>query len=172
MFILAWIRKAYRILSSDASPSAIAFAVAFGLTAGFVPLNCGAGLLLVLAVLIFRVQLSTAIAFWVVGGLIRLAGAVSLFDSIGEALHDPGSGFWNWFLDLPGVELLDLRIPAVLGGLVAGVVLGAILFVPVRLLVISYRRWVHEKVSENKFFRWLTNFFVVKLLRFIFIGVR
>jgi hypothetical protein len=55
---------------------------------------------------------------------------------------------------------------------VTGVVAGAILFVPVRLLIISYRCFVHEKVSKNKFFRWLTNFWLVKALRFVFVGAR
>jgi len=172
MFLLVWTRKFYKILSSDASPEAIAFAVLFGLTAGFVPLSSGIGLVLVLLVVIFRVQVSTAIASCIVGVLIRAAGAVALFDSMGRALHNPESGFLNWLLDIPGVEWLDLRIPAVVGGLVAGVVLGGILFVPVRLVVIAYRRWAHEKVSKNKFFRWLTNFWVVKALRFLFVGVR
>ena len=48
--------------------------------------------------------------------------------------------------------------------------LGIALFFPVRWAVIGYRRFVHEKVSQNKFFKWLTNFFVIKILRFIFVG--
>lgn len=173
MIVLAWIRKLYKILSADASPEAIAFAVAFGLTLGFVPLSSGIGLLLLLSVAVLRVQVSTAIAFWAVGRLLRaLPFVVAFFDSIGDWLLFPESAFWVWFLNLPIAPWLGFDCPAVLGGAVGGVLLGAALFVPVRLLIISYRRWLHDRVSGNRFFRWLTSFWLVKGLRFIFLGVR
>jgi hypothetical protein len=48
---------------------------------------------------------------------------------------------------------------AILGGALTGVLLGAALWYPVRAFVIGYRRFAHEKLSQNKFFRWFTNFF-------------
>ena len=64
MFVLAWIRRLYKVLSADASPSAIAFAAAFGLAAGFVPCSSGYTQLLVLLVVVFRVQISTEFFRW------------------------------------------------------------------------------------------------------------
>jgi uncharacterized protein (TIGR03546 family) len=174
MFVLAWIRKIYKVLSADSSPSAIAFAVAFGLTAGFLPLRSGFALLMILSVLVFRVQVSTALLAWGLGRLIAAAGGVAFFDRLGEGLLYAASleGFWTWALNLPVVAWFGFDCPAILGGAVTGVILGAGLFVPVRLLVIAYRRWAHEKLSQNRFFRWLTSFWLVKVLRFIFIGAR
>jgi uncharacterized protein (TIGR03546 family) len=173
MFILIYIRKIYKALSADASPSAIAFAVLFGLTLGFVPIfKSGLGLLLLCSLLVFRVQVSTALLALGLGKLIALAGAARYFVPVGwnlieaESLH----GFWKWFLNLPVVPWLDLQTYAVLGGAVLGAGLGIILFFPVRQLVVAYRHFLHDRVSKNKFFKWLTNFWFIKVLRFIFIG--
>jgi hypothetical protein len=54
--------------------------------------------------------------------------------------------------------------------LFAGTSLAVLAFWPVRQTVVSYRRWVHEKVSQNRFFQVVTNFWFIKGLRFIFIG--
>jgi hypothetical protein len=59
---------------------------------------------------------------------------------------------------------------AMLGGAVVGVLLGAALFLPVRGFVTGYRRFAHDKLSQNKFFKWLTNFWVVKGVRWILVG--
>jgi uncharacterized protein (TIGR03546 family) len=173
MLILTWIRKIYKVLSADASPAAIAFGAAFGLTLGCVPVSSGAFIALLALLLVFRVQLSTAILFWVIGRAVTFAGGAALFDGIGESLLYAGSltAFWDWFLDeVPGLAWSGFDCPAVLGGFVFGAAAGAALFVPLRLVVISYRRWVHDKVSKNRFFRWLTNFWVVKLCKWLFAG--
>jgi uncharacterized protein (TIGR03546 family) len=174
MFVLTLTRKLYKVLSSDSSPSAIAFAVAFGVLAGSVPLTSGLTLCMLLAVLVLRVQISSALLAW---GLMRLLSKwilAPLYYSLGKALLDAEllHGFWTWLLNLPVVAWFGFHQYAVLGGAVAGLVLGIALFYPLRMGVISYRRWLHEKVSSNRFFRWLTNFWIVKLLRFVFVGVR
>lgn len=173
MLILTWIRKLYKILSADSSPEAIGFAAAFGLVAGFLPLTAGMTLILLLSILLFRVQVSTAIAFWGIGSLFRLALA-PLFYRIGFALleSDGARGFWTWFLNLPVIAWLDLEVYAVLGGLVAGVVAGPGVFLLMRQVVIAYRRWLHEPLAKNRFFRWLTSFWLTKALRFVFVGGR
>jgi len=174
MFLLTLVRKLYKILSSDASPSAIAFAVAFGVLAGCVPVLSGLSLFMFGLIVIFRVQISSALVAW---GLMRLLSKLflgGLFGRIGFSLLEGDSlrGFWTWFLNLPVVAWFGLRYYPILGGAVVGLLLGAALFVPIRLGVISYRRWLHEKVSSNKFFRWLTSFWFVKLLKFIFVGAK
>ena len=70
------------------------------------------------------------------------------------------------------VALLNLEVYAVLGGAVFGCLLGAILFVPLRLLVIGYREYAQDKLQKSKFFRWLMRLWLVKLLRFVFLGVK
>ncbi len=172
MFVLIWIRRAYKALSADASPSAIAFGAAFGLTAGCVPMTSGMFWLLLVLLLVLRVQISAGLLFWFIGRAITVVGGVALFDQIGHALlySDGLRSFWTWLLNAPGAAWLGLEVPAILGGVVFGLVVGAVQFVPLRLTVIAYRRWAHEKLSKNRFFRWLTGFWFVKVLRFIFIG--
>jgi uncharacterized protein (TIGR03546 family) len=172
MLLLVWIRKIYKALSSDASPSAIAFGFLFGFTLGFVPLKMGLSIFLLSLLLIFRVQLSCALMAMGIGKLISLAGASAIFVPVGHKLLETESlkPFWTWFLNLPVVAWLDLQRYAVLGGALLGFGLGLVLFFPIRQAVVAYRRYVHEKVSQNKFFKWLTSFWLIKGLKFIFIG--
>jgi len=172
MFILIWIRKVYKVLSADSSPQAIAFAFLFGLTLGFIPLWSGLAILLMGSVLIFRVQISTALGAMAIGKLLSLAGISVLFEPLGQMVLEPEPlhGFWTFFLNLPVIAYLDLQRHAVTGGALLGIVLGLALFYPICKLIAGYRKALHEKVSKNKFFRWLTNFWLVKGLRFIFIG--
>jgi uncharacterized protein (TIGR03546 family) len=174
MFFLTLTRKLYKVLSSDSSPTAIAVAVAFGVLAGCVPVTSGLFVFLMLLTLIFRVQIAAAMLAW---GLTRLLSKVLLarfFESAGEALLDPEAlhGFWTWARNLPVVAWFGIDRYAILGGAVVGLALGLALIVPLRLTVISYRRWLHERVSSNRFFRWLTNFWLTKLLKFVFVGGR
>jgi len=172
MFFLTFIRKLYKVLSSDVSPSAVAFAVAFGVVAGCVPVKSGLALFLLLLIVVLRVNTATALFAWVLTRLVVVAAFAGSFESVGETLLESESlkGFWTWLLNLPVVAWFGLERYAILGGAVVGALIGAILFFPVRLLVKAYRRYAHEKVSENKFFRWLTKFWVVRLLRFVFVG--
>lgn len=172
MLVLGWIRRLYKVLSADASPEAVAFAAALGLAAGFLPFASGMTLVVLLVILVFRVQISTAIGFWGIGALIRAAGGAALFESVGESILETEAlrGFWTWFLNLRVVAWLDLDIYAISGGAAAGFVLGIAVFFPVRYLVIAYRRWAHERLSKNRFFRWLTSFWVTKLVGWVFVG--
>ena len=172
MIILTWIRSLYKVLGADASPLSIAFAMGFGITLGCIPLTSGLGLFLIACVLVFRVQISAALLALGISGLLAMAGQRTLYVPVGEALLDAGSlhNFWTTFLNLPVVAWLDLDRYAVTGGAVVGIVIGAVLFYPITRLVTGYRRFLHEKVSGNSFFRWLTNFFLVKALRFVFVG--
>lgn len=174
MFLLSFIRGLYKALSADASPAAIAFGVAFGVTAGCVPITSRLGLFLICLILIVRVQVSAALFAWSLARLFSLAGVASLFNPVGASLlrSDSLAPFWTWALNLPIVAWLQLEHDAIFGGLVIGGVLGAALFMPIRLLVVCYRRWMADKLSESKFFQWLVNFWVLKALRFVFVGAR
>ena len=174
MFLLAWIRKLYKVLSADTAPAAVAFAVAFGITLACVPLSSGLGILLLASILILRVQVSAALLALACAKVLVVAGLGRLFVPVGAALLEGEAlrGFWTTFLNLPLVAWLDLDHVAITGGAVVGFLVGGILFWPIMNLVIAYRRFLHDKLSENKFFKWMTSFFVVKALRFVFVGPR
>ena len=174
MLILAWIRRIYKVLSADASPSAIAFGVFFGLILAMIPLWSGLALLLLASLLVLRVQVSSALLAMAVGKLIALCGLAFLFDPVGEVILLSKIGavrsFWTWALNLPVVAWLDLDRVAVTGGAAVGFILGLALVWPVQKLVIGYRAFLHNRLAGNKFFRWLTSFWLVKGLRWIFLG--
>ncbi len=172
MILLAWIRSLYRVLSADASPSAVALGIAFGMLLGCVPITSGLGLVLVAAILVFRVQLSSALLAMGLAKLAIAVGAGVAFVPAGALLLENESlrPKWTTVLNLPVVAWLDLDVLGVMGGAAIGLAAGLALFMPVRQLVASYRRCVHEKVSQNRFFQTLTNFWFIKALRFIFLG--
>jgi len=172
MLVLTWIRKIYKTLSADASPSAIAFGAAFGLTAGCVPLSSGAFLVLVAILLVLRVQISAGLLFFVLGRVATLGCGEAVFYPLGDALlyAEPLMGFWTWLLNAPGFAWSGFAYPAVLGGFVFGASVGAALFLPLCYLVIAYRRWAHDRLQKNRFFRWITGFWLTKILKWVLVG--
>ncbi len=172
MFVLSFIRGLYRAFGVDASPTAIALGIAFGCVAGSVPLTSRAGILFVLLIAVVRVQARAAILAWGLMRLASLAGFSALFNAVGHSvLYAEGlRGFWVWFLNLPVVAWLELEREAILGGILLGGAVGALLFVPIRYSVIAYRRWAEDRLKQSKFFKWLVNFWVIRILRFVFVG--
>jgi uncharacterized protein (TIGR03546 family) len=172
MILLAWIRRMYRILSADASPAAIAFGVAFGLVLGCIPLWSGIGFLFALVALVFRVQLSSAMMSMAIAKLLIAAGGGMAFVPLGQTVLEADAlrPTWTTVLNWPIVAWLDLDRLGVTGGLCIGLACAVLAFWPVRQLVVSYRRWVHDKVSQNRFFQTITNFWFIKGLRFILVG--
>ncbi len=172
MLILTWIRKIYKILSAEASPEAIAFGILFGLVLGFVPFTSGLAILLIASILVIRVQISSALAAFAIAKILSPIGLAHLSSSMGSTLLEADGlrGFWTWACNFPVLAWLDLNWPQVVGGACLGLVLGGVLFWPICKLIVGYREFVQEKASENRFFRWLTSFWLTKLLRFILLG--
>jgi uncharacterized protein (TIGR03546 family) len=172
MIFLAWTRRLYKVLSADASPAAIAFGISIGLALGCVPLWSGVGAILLLSMLIFRVQISSAMLSAALAKLLIALGFGTVFLPVGEMVleTEPLRPFWTTVLNLPVVAWLDLDSIAVTGGLLVGLLAAILVFWPVRQSIVSYRRWVHTKLAQSRFFQTITNFWFIKALRFIFIG--
>ena len=172
MILLAWIRRLYKVLSADSSPGAIAFGISMGLVLGCVPLMSGVGLVLLLALLIFRVQLSSAMMAAAIAKLLIALGFGTVFVPVGAIVLETESlrPLWTTVLNLPVVAWLDLDCLGITGGVLIGLVAATLFYWPVRQAVVSYRRWVHAKVAQNRFFQTITNFWFIKGLRYIFIG--
>ena len=173
MFFLTFLRKLYKTLSRDSSPEAIAIAFAFGWMAGCVPISCGLTVLFAFALLLFRVQISTALFAWALSRLAGVAGMALLYESVGEWVLEPEAvrPFWTWvFNEVPLAAWTGLDHHAIAGGVTLGLVVGLASIWPVRALVKAYRVWAHDRLSDNRFFRWLVNFWVVKALKFVLVG--
>lgn len=174
MLLLAWTRSIYRTLSADASPAAVAFGIALGVVLGCVPLLSGLGLVFIAAVLVFRVQLSAMLLALGLAKALLATGLGLLFVPVGETVLETQwlRPFWTHALNLPVVAWLDLDRCAVTGGAVVGIAMGVVVFWPVRKLVVAYRDFLHAPLSHNRFFTTVTNFWFIKILRFIFIGTK
>ena len=132
----------------------------------------GLGLVLIAATLLFRVQLTSALmAMGIIKGLVAL-GLGAAFVPVGETLleNDALRPLCATVLNLPVVAWMDLDSLGITGGALVGLAIGLVAFWPVRQTVASYRRFLHDRVTRNRFFQTVTNFWFIKGLRFIFIG--
>jgi uncharacterized protein (TIGR03546 family) len=172
MWVLKIVRKLFRGLSGAESPTQIALGFALGITLGLVPFTSGIGLLLFLCILCFRVSFPFAVVGWAVAGALRVAVLGSVLVGVGHWVLEvlPLQGLWSVLLNLPGIALLGLTRYAVMGGMVIGVLAGAALFVPIRFLVLRYRKVVVERLSQSKAFKYLTNLWLIRVLRWTLIG--
>ena len=172
MFILSIIRKLFKGLSGAESPNQIAIGFGLGLTLGLVPLGSGLGILLLITILVARVSFPFAMVAWGLGAALRAAVLAGVLADLGFWIlwKLPLEGFWTFVLTLPGIALLGLNHHSVMGGAVAGVLLAAVLFCPLRYLVKRYRDVVVARLSNSKFFKFLMRLWLVRALRWIFIG--
>ena len=146
MLILIWIRKIYKVLAADASPSAIAFGVLFGLNLVCLKLSSGLALFMISSLMVLLLQITSSLLALAVGKILSAVGLAALFVPVGEKILETEAlrPFWTWFLNRPVVAWLDLHVEAVTGGAALGIVMGLALFVPIRQLILAYRRFLHE----------------------------
>jgi len=172
MLILKLIRKLYKGLTGAESPTQISLGVGLGVMVGMVSAGTGIGILLLAAILIFTVSFPFALVGWAFGALLRASIFGGLIVDVGRWLLEeaPLHGFWTFVLNLPVIGLLGLRYWKTMGGLVIGLLLAIALFWPVRMLVIRYREAVVARLSKSRAFRYVTNLWLVRVLRWILIG--
>ncbi|MBN1418318.1 MAG: TIGR03546 family protein [Planctomycetes bacterium] len=171
-FILKLLRKLYRTLSSEASPAQIALGFGFGILLGLTPRTVGFFFFLIGCLLIFRVNIPMALVGALAGKAAILAVAPATL-AVGHFLLDDAAFLrpvWKATLTLPVVALLDLDQYRVMGAAAAGLAAAAILFLPLRALVVAYRVKFHERVANSKFIKWLNRIWLFRVLRWIFIG--
>lgn len=145
MIALKLLVKFVKVLNSETSSASLAAAVVLGLFLGFVPILTLQGILAVLVVLFFRVNIAAAFLGFAVFKLSGLALAPA-FHALGAALLEaPGLfGFWSWAVHAPLLSLCNLNHSVTLGGTLAAFVLAAPVFFVVRALVNQYRDRFNE----------------------------
>jgi len=172
LFILKLLRKLYRTLSSEASPTQIALGFGFGILLGLVPRTVGLFFFLLGCLLVFRVNIPMALVGALAGKAASLAVAPATL-AAGHFLLDDATflkPLWKATLNLPFVALLDLGQYRVMGAAAVGLGAGAILFVPIRKLVVAYRVKLQARVANSKFVKWLNRIWLFRILRWIFVG--
>lgn len=144
-----------RLLNSETGSRAIASGMALGLILALSPLFSLQGILVLLVILIFRVQVGAAFlsAFFFKGLTLILAPALDL---LGQwVLELPAlQGLWTTLYQAPLVPWTRFNHSVVMGGGVLG--LGLVVpayFVFVRL-VANYRTQVRDRLVRTRFWKW------------------
>jgi len=152
MLFLRLIGKLARLLRAGASPAHIAGGFVMGMMIGFLSLKTLFAPFIILLLIIFNVNISSAI-FGAV--LFRLIAYLidPLLHSIGywilvdiPALQDT----WTFLYNIPVVRHTRFNNTVILGSLLAGLCLIYPVFTGVRILVVKYRERYEKKIRKWK----------------------
>jgi uncharacterized protein (TIGR03546 family) len=156
MFTLKILKKIVMILQSDVSPKQVALGAAFGAIVGLSPFFCLHNILIFLIILLFKVNLGSAILS------IGFFGIIGLFtdpfaDKIGQYLLINSQGltsFWTNLYNMPIIPFTKFYNTVVLGSFVIALILFIpIYFVSLKLLVYYRAHW-RDKVAQWKIRKW------------------
>ena len=152
MFVLKIIKKIFAILGSSDSPRQVAWGFALGMILGLTPFWSLHNLLIVFLILLFHVNLGSAIFGWFLFSAFAYL-LDPLFHSLGYYLLVQAEGLqslWTFFYNHPVLALLRFNNTVVLGSLLASLVL----LVPTRYwmqwFVRYYRKHLQPKVQKIK----------------------
>lgn len=168
-----FILKMIKFLNSDAHPAQIAGGALIGCMLGFTPMVGPHTALLLTFLLIFRVNVGTALFFWGITKPLAFALLPDLGISIGQAMLADGSNTRAWLVKAsltPVIGLVEWKKHAVVGGMVTGAGLGLLLFFPIIAVISGYRAAVKEKIRNSKGMKAASNSLLGKLVKGILEG--
>lgn len=149
--MLEALAKIIKVLNSETDPWQISLAVCFGMVIGFSPLASPHNLLVLLAVLLLRVNLSTFLVAWSFFGALAFA-LDPLFHRAGLTLLTSKSllGFWTALYNTTWFRLDRLYNTVVMGSLAAALVAFFPLFLLINWTVRRYRIHIRDWVGKLK----------------------
>jgi uncharacterized protein (TIGR03546 family) len=151
------IAKTLKVLNSETDPGQISLAVCLAMVMGFTPLFSAHNLVVLLAALVFRVNLSTFSVVWIVMSAIAYA-MDPLFHTIGLAVltAEPLKAMWTGLYNTAWFRPARLNNTIVMGSLLVSLAAFIPVFIIIKLLVLRYREhllaWV-RKTRVMKFFK-------------------
>jgi uncharacterized protein (TIGR03546 family) len=165
------IRKILKILRGGVSPVIIFISIMLGFTFGLIPGFSGLHAVLIALVFLLNVHLGMFLMSAALGKALCFAAAPVLYH-IGMATQSYLSGLLKFLAAIPIIGITDFNKYAVVGGLIAGPVIGVVVGLLMARSVIGFRRMM-LKVEENseKFKKWYSNKWV-RILDRILIGKR
>jgi len=163
------IKKLLKILRGGVSPVIIFISIMLGFTFGTIPGFSGLHAVLIALVFLLNVHLGMFLLSAALGKALCLAAAPVLYH-IGMAVQDNLSGLLKLLAAIPIIGITDFSKYAVVGGLIVGPVVGAIVGLLMAKTVVGFRRMIlkAEEKSE-KFKKWYSNKWV-RILDRILIG--
>jgi len=165
------IRKILKILRGGVSPVIIFISILLGFTFGMIPDFSGLHAFLIVLVFFLNVHLGMFLLSAALGKALCLAAAPVLYH-LGMAAQNYLSPLLNFLAKIPIIGITDFRKYAIVGGLIAGPVIGIIVGLFMAKTVVGFRRMMlkAEEKSE-KFKRWYSKTWV-RILDRILIGKR
>jgi len=163
------IKKLLKILRGGVSPVIIFISIMLGFTFGTIPGFSGLHAVLIAIVFLLNVHIGMFLLSAALGKALCLAAAPVLYH-IGMAVQDNLSGLLKLLAAIPIIGITDFSKYAVVGGLIVGPVVGAIVGLLMAKSVVGFRRMMlkAEEKSE-KFKKWYSNKWV-RILDRILIG--
>ena len=141
--------RLFKALNSDASPWQLAFGIMFGMIMGLTPFLGLHSLLLLFAVLFFRINLSTFILAWGLFSAVSYPLSSTMVD-IGESLLSNASlvDVWTLLYNTNIGQLTQFYHTLTLGSLVLSLILSPVILVVSKILIVQYRErlmiWVNK----------------------------
>jgi uncharacterized protein (TIGR03546 family) len=165
------IRKILKILRGGVSPVIIFISVMLGFTFGLIPGFSGLHAALIVLVFLLNVNLGGFLVSAALGKALCLAAAPVLYH-IGMAAQGYLSGMLKFMAAIPIIGITDFSKYAVVGGLIAGPIVGVIAGLLMARSVIGFRRMLLKaEESSEKFKKWYSNTWV-RILDYLLIGKR
>lgn len=168
MYILKQLFGLLRLLHSENGSEAIALGAAFGFVLGFTPILSLQGLLLLLTLLFFRIQVGAALVAWLIFGFLPLL-IPGLLDQTGNIILTSSllEGLWTTMYQAPILPLTQFNNTVVMGGFILGLLFSPIIYFITLWLVKKYRTSVGaylqktkivKIITASKFYNWYSSY--------------
>jgi uncharacterized protein (TIGR03546 family) len=165
------IKKLLKILRGGVSPVIIFISIMLGFTFGLIPGFSGLHAFLIALVFLLNVHLGMFLLSAALGKALCFAAAPVLYH-IGMAVQNYLSPLLRFLAKIPIIGITDFNKYAVVGGLIAGPVVGVIAGLLMAKSVVGFRRMVLKaEEGSEKFKKWYSNKWV-RILDRILIGKR
>jgi uncharacterized protein (TIGR03546 family) len=165
------IKKLLKILRGGVSPVIIFISIMLGFTFGTIPGFSGLHAVLITLVFLLNVHLGMFLMSAALGKALCFAAAPVLYH-IGMAVQNYLSPLLNFLAKIPIIGITDFRKYAVVGGLIAGPVIGIIAGLFMAKTVVGFRRMMLKAEDKSeKFKKWYSKTWV-RILDRILIGKR
>lgn len=154
MYILKQIIKLIRLLHAEEGSFNIALAFSLSLFPGFAGFMSIFGLITILMVVFFRIQMGAYFLGYFFFSLLSLA-LLGPMNRLGHAiLLEPSlDGLWTTFYDWPLMHWLNYNHTLVMGGQLLAIVLFPFSLVLLNYLVQKYQRTVVQKLKNTKLYK-------------------
>lgn len=154
-WLIKLVQSLVKALNSEGTPGQVAAGIAAGACLGLTPLISLHNLLVVGAILFFRISVPGAMLGWLIFTPVGFA-LDPLFHALGVGLLADASalrGLWIWLYNAPVIALGNPTNTIVVGSVVFWVVTAVPIYFLMRWAIGRYRATIYERYKDARFFR-------------------